>query len=54
MNIRDIKQASKLLLDCVATFTCTEICSYNKFIFYTLLTNVITLERNDLRKKVSY
>lgn len=49
---RDIKEASKLLMDCVATFTCTELCTYKQFMFYALVTSVITLNRNDLRKKV--
>lgn len=53
MSVRDVKQAAKLLLDCVATFTCTEICTYKKFMFYTIVTNIISLDRNDLRKKVS-
>lgn len=49
---RDIKQAAKLFLDCIATFTCTELCSYKKFMLYALLTNIVYLNRNDLRKKV--
>ena len=49
---RDMKEASKLLMDCVATFTCTELCTYKQFMFYALLCSVITLNRNDLRKKV--
>jgi 26S proteasome regulatory subunit N7 len=41
-----------MLLDCVATFTCTELCTYKQFMFYTLLTSLIALDRNTLRKKV--
>jgi 26S proteasome regulatory subunit N7 len=52
LSVREVKEAAKLLLDCVATFTCTELCTYNQFIYYTLLTNVINLDRNTLRKKV--
>eukprot|EP00286_Rhodomonas_abbreviata_P029126 CAMPEP_0181294512 /NCGR_PEP_ID=MMETSP1101-20121128/3643_1 /TAXON_ID=46948 /ORGANISM="Rhodomonas abbreviata, Strain Caron Lab Isolate" /LENGTH=341 /DNA_ID=CAMNT_0023399181 /DNA_START=157 /DNA_END=1182 /DNA_ORIENTATION=+ len=52
MSIRDLKGASKLLLDCVATFTCVELCTYKQFMFYTLLTCLIALDRNDLRKKI--
>jgi 26S proteasome regulatory subunit N7 len=44
-------QAAALFLDCVATFTCTELCSYKQFMFYALLTCLIALDRNDLRKK---
>lgn len=52
LHIRDVHEASKLLLDGVATFSCTELCTYNQFIFYVLTTSIITLDRNDLRKKV--
>jgi 26S proteasome regulatory subunit N7 len=51
-DLYDVLQASKMLLDCVATFTCTELCTYKQFMFYTLLTSLIALGRNDLRKKV--
>ena len=47
-----IPQASKILLDCIATFTCVELCTYKQFMFYTLLTSLIALDRNTLRKKV--
>eukprot|EP01033_Poteriospumella_lacustris_P002597 gene2597-1890_t len=49
---RDVKGAAALLLDCVATFTCTELITYTQFIFLTLVTTVITLSRTDLRKKI--
>eukprot|EP01038_Epipyxis_sp_PR26KG_P004622 gene4622-6501_t len=52
LTIRDIKQASTLFLDCIATFTCVELCSYKTFMFYTILTSIVTLNRNDLRKKL--
>ena len=43
---------AELLLDGVATFTCTELCSYESFIFYAVLTNVLYLKRPDLKKKI--
>ena len=46
------RQAAKLLLDCIATFTCVELCSYKTFMLYALLTNLICLDRNQLRKKL--
>jgi 26S proteasome regulatory subunit N7 len=52
MAIRDLKGAAKLLMDCIATFTCVELCSYKQFMYYTMLTSIITLDRNDLRKKI--
>ena len=36
ITVRDIKGAAALLLDCVATFTCTELCTYEQFIFYAV------------------
>lgn len=52
MAIRDIPKASELLHSCIATFTCVEICTYNQFMFYALLTAIMTLTRNDLKKKI--
>lgn len=49
---RDIKGAAALLLECVSTFTCTELCSYNDFILYTVVTNILTLPRTTLKKKI--
>jgi 26S proteasome subunit RPN7 len=36
ITVRDITGAAALLLDCVATFTCTELCTYEQFIFYAV------------------
>lgn len=52
MSVHDLKGAAALLLDCVATFSCTELCTYNQFMFYALVTNVIFLGRTTLREKV--
>ena len=52
LAVRDFKAASTLLQSCIATFTCTEVCDYNQFMFYALLTNVMTLPRIDLQKKI--
>lgn len=52
MAMRELKQAAALLLDCIATFTCVELCTYKQFMIYALLTSLIALDRNDLRKKV--
>lgn len=46
---RDIKSAAGLLLDCVATFSCNELCSYEDFIVYTVLTNLLHLPRTKLK-----
>lgn len=49
---RDGKEAAGLLRDCLATFNATEFCSYNEFMVYTLLTNVLYLSRLELKKKI--
>jgi hypothetical protein len=49
---RDMEAASALLLDCIATFSCNEICSYKDFIVYAALTNVLHLARPKLKTKV--
>jgi len=49
---RDTEGASSLLLDCIATFSCNEICSYSEFIVYTILTNLLHLPRPELKKKI--
>ena len=52
LSVRNVKKASSLFMECVATFTCTELCTYKQFMFYALVTSVISLNRNELRKKV--
>lgn len=52
MAVRDIRAASVLFLECIATFTCVELCSYKQFIYFTLETSIMSLSRNDLKKKI--
>lgn len=49
---RDTAAASKLLLDCIATFSCNEICSYADFIGYAILTCMLHLPRPELKEKI--
>ena len=49
---RDFEEASKDLLSTVATFTCTELCSYTQFIFYAVVTSIIALDRVQFKKQV--
>jgi 26S proteasome regulatory subunit N7 len=49
---RDIQSAASLLLDCVSTFTCLEICSYEQFMAYMVLANTLHLPRTRLREEV--
>ena len=49
---RDIKGAAGLLIDCIATFSCNEICTYQDFIVYTILSNILHLPRPQLKEKI--
>lgn len=49
---RDVKEASGLLVDCIATFSCNELCSYTDFLVYTVISNILHLPRPELKKKV--
>lgn len=49
---REIKKAAPLLLECIETFTCVELCSYSTFMFYAVICNIMTLPRTELYKKV--
>lgn len=52
MSQRNVRTAANLLLDCVATFSCVEVFSYEQFMFYVIITNIMTLPRATLKKKV--
>jgi len=52
MLLRDIKVAANLLIDCIATFSCNELCSYSDFVVYAILTNILHLPRPDLKEKI--
>mmetsp|Transcript_18888 Transcript_18888/g.24667 ORF Transcript_18888/g.24667 Transcript_18888/m.24667 type:complete len:396 (-) Transcript_18888:1525-2712(-) len=52
MMSRDFKTASENFLSAVATFTCTELCSYSTFIFYTIVTSIVHLERVSFKKQI--
>lgn len=49
---RELKDAAKLLLDGVATFTNYALYDYNTFVFYTVVTACSALDRATLRTKV--
>jgi 26S proteasome regulatory subunit N7 len=52
LTIRQFKEAAELFLKAVATFNCYEMYSYEDFIFHTVVTSLIALDRVTLRKKV--
>lgn len=49
---RDFNSASKLLLDSIATFTCTELFSYERFVFYVSTCAMVGTDRVTLKEKV--
>ncbi|KAJ6842721.1 putative 26S proteasome non-ATPase regulatory subunit 6 [Iris pallida] len=52
MSTRNFKRAASLFLDSISTFTTYEIFPYDTFIFYTVLTSIISLDRVSLKQKV--
>jgi len=50
--MRDFSKSATQFLDCIATFTCTDVMSYNTFIKFTVLTTMVGLGRETLREKV--
>jgi len=52
MIIRNFKAASLLFLESVSTFSSTELMPYNKYIFYTIIVSMISLDRPEIKKKV--
>jgi len=49
---RDIKGAASLLIDCIATFSCNEICSYEEFIVYSIMSNLLHLPRPQIKAQI--
>lgn len=49
---KDFKEAGKLFLDALMTFTNYELFSYKDFVFYTSLCNIITVDRKTLKTRI--
>ncbi len=49
---RNFKEAGKLFLEALMTFTSYELFDYKTFVFYTAVTNIITVDRNTLKNRV--
>ncbi|PKI53313.1 hypothetical protein CRG98_026341 [Punica granatum] len=52
MSTRNFRRAADLFLDSISTFTTYELFPYDTFIFYTVLTSIISLDRVSLKQKV--
>ena len=49
---RNFAEAAKLLIDSLATFTSTELCSYEAIAHCAIVAGVLSLERVDLKNKI--
>ena len=49
---RNITESASLMLDCIATFSCNEVCTYQEFIVYAIMTNLLKLARPVLKAKI--
>ncbi|PWN44557.1 putative RPN7-subunit of the regulatory particle of the proteasome [Ceraceosorus guamensis] len=52
LSTRQFKQGGELFLDALSTFTATELLSYKDFVTLTVIANVLTLGRRDIKKKI--
>ena len=52
MSIRSWDEAATLFLETLATYTCTELFEYKRFIFYTVVLSLVTLPRPALKKRI--
>jgi 26S proteasome regulatory subunit N7 len=52
-SIRRFSEAANLFLEGLATFTSYELCTYNHFIFYAILMSAVSIDRVNLKKKVT-
>lgn len=52
MATRRFKEAAKLFLDTISTFTAVELLDYDTYILYTVLMCVVSLDRVTLKDKV--
>ncbi|RKO99701.1 LOW QUALITY PROTEIN: hypothetical protein CXG81DRAFT_30144 [Caulochytrium protostelioides] len=52
ISVRDFRGAVDLLIDALATFTCTEVMPYREFVRYVVLTAALTLKRPDFKSKI--
>jgi len=52
LSIRQFKTSADLFLDTLATFSSEELFSYEKNVFYTVITSIVSLDRVSLKEKV--
>jgi 26S proteasome regulatory subunit N7 len=52
LSVRELEEASKLLMEGVATFSCEELCDYQEFVVYAVIMAVMYASRVELKKGV--
>jgi len=52
LSIRNFSQAASLFLETLSTFTAVELMDYDTYIYYTVLTSLVALNRVTLKQKV--
>lgn len=52
MMIRDLSRAAELFRSSISTFTCVELMDYKDFVFYAVVTNMVSQDRKTIRKDV--
>ncbi|KTW26947.1 hypothetical protein T552_02436 [Pneumocystis carinii B80] len=52
ISIRNFKEATRLFLDSISTFTSTELMTYEDLVKYTVISGSISLERVDFKQKI--
>lgn len=52
MSVRQFAEAATLFIDTLATFNSEELFSYEKNVYYTVITSIMTLDRVPLKEKV--
>ena len=50
--IRDFDTAARLFVDCLSTFSSPEIMSFEKMTFYTVISGLMTLTRQEIKAKL--
>jgi 26S proteasome regulatory subunit N7 len=50
--VRNFKDAASLFLESISTFSSSELMSYERFVFFTIIVSMISLERPEMKKKV--
>eukprot|EP01155_Anaeramoeba_flamelloides_P017527 Anaeramoba_flamelloidesa567636_64.p1 GENE.a567636_64~~a567636_64.p1 ORF type:complete len:388 (-),score=109.67 a567636_64:65-1228(-) len=52
LKLRQFKKAANFFLDSIATFTANELFDYTKFVYYSVLSSIVSFPRTELKKKV--